>query len=281
MMIQDDPKFKQQPNKIKRLIKDPQFRDVLIIIFTSLALPLTIYYSFRTFTTEVIALVVSGIPPCLRAIYIFIKKRHVDILSCIIVLSFVISGILAGIQGDPKIILLQGSFVTAVIGLMFFLTLVPLSTPWFTIYPMTHLVGSQILATLPNQEWTDHEGEHHEMSTPDFMWQEVPSYRTLSYGLTILWGLGLLTIFAAKAGMIYTDVPVDQIVGISKAVSASVNGVLGGITIIMYFIFRRKFRLFDIQWREENDFPLCQEEDQQTDNNITNSHHDNTISRAS
>ncbi|KAI9246898.1 hypothetical protein BDA99DRAFT_543083 [Phascolomyces articulosus] len=259
MIIKDNENHKQQ-SRLKRLFKNDQFRSVIILVFVGVALPLAIYYSFRTFTTDVIALIVSGIPPSLRTIFIFIKDRRIDILSCIIVLSFVVSGALAAIQGDARIVLLQDSFVTAVIGLMFFLTLIPLSTRWFTIYPITHLVGRQLLATLPNKEWVDQNGHPQEMPIPDFMWQEMPIYRTFSYTLTAMWGFGLLAIFGARAAMIYTDVPLDKIVGIGTAVSATVNTVLGVISAISYFIFRRKYRQFDVKWMEENDFSRNEED---------------------
>ncbi|KAI9489908.1 hypothetical protein BDB00DRAFT_840595 [Zychaea mexicana] len=256
---------KQQENKIKRLLKNDQFQGVIILILINLALPLAIYYSFRTFTSEIIALIVSGIPPCLRAIYIFIKHRTVDILSCIIVLSFVLSGVLTAIQGDARVALLRDSFVTAVIGLMFFLTLIPLSTRWFTIFPMTHLVGRQLFAALPMQQWTDEEGTKRELTIPSFMWQEMHDYRKYSYLLTFLWGFGLLVEFGSRAAMIYTGVDVDKIVGIGTAVSASINSVLGAISAASYFVLRRRFNQFDKRWRELNDFTQKQEEPQTLD----------------
>ncbi|KAI9246895.1 hypothetical protein BDA99DRAFT_414801, partial [Phascolomyces articulosus] len=214
------------------------------LVLIDLAIPLAIYYSFRTFTTEVIALIVSGIPPCIRAIFIFIKERRVEIISCIVVLSFVIPGALAAINGDVRIALLQDSIVTAVIGLMFFLTMIPLRTKWVSIYPMTHMAGQQMVVALAPLKWMDQNGEQQEMKVPDFVWKNMRVYRVGSYTLTLMWGVGLVAIFGARAAMIYKNVPPEKIVGIGTAISAAVNASMAVISAVSFVLFRRKYRKF-------------------------------------
>ena len=69
------------------------------MIFFDVALPLAIYYILKIWLSVLIALLLSGIPPLLRVLYLFWKRGKVDILGCIFVISFVISGVLSIISG--------------------------------------------------------------------------------------------------------------------------------------------------------------------------------------
>ena len=74
-------------------------KPVFYVILIDVALPLAIYYILKIWLSMVIALVLSGIPPLLRVIYLFWRQRRVDILGCIIVFSFILSAVLSIISG--------------------------------------------------------------------------------------------------------------------------------------------------------------------------------------
>lgn len=87
----------------KMFILRYQILPLVLLLVVDLAIPLAIYYIFRIFTTEIIALIVSGIPPLLRVVYILIRYRRIDILSCIFVVSFVVSGVLSIVNGKQRL----------------------------------------------------------------------------------------------------------------------------------------------------------------------------------
>jgi hypothetical protein len=74
-------------------------RPMAIMLFFDVGLPLAVYYILKIWLSILIALILSGIPPLLRVIYVFWKKRKVDILGCIFVVSFILSAVLSVISG--------------------------------------------------------------------------------------------------------------------------------------------------------------------------------------
>lgn len=74
-------------------------RPTLAMIFFDVALPLAIYYILKNYVSVLIALIISGIPPLLHVIYTFWKKRRLDILGCIFVVSYIISAVLSLVSG--------------------------------------------------------------------------------------------------------------------------------------------------------------------------------------
>ncbi|KAG1062436.1 hypothetical protein G6F42_027427 [Rhizopus arrhizus] len=128
-------------------------RPMFIMLFFDVGLPLAVYYILKIWLSVLVALILSGIPPLLRVLYVFWKKRHIDILGCIFVFSFILSAVLSIISGDVRLTLLRDSTVTAVISLMFFFTLIPLKTRWFTIRPMIFLFSQQMMSEQPPVEW--------------------------------------------------------------------------------------------------------------------------------
>ncbi|KAI9311949.1 hypothetical protein BX666DRAFT_1991214 [Dichotomocladium elegans] len=123
-----------------------QFRFLGVLILINIGLPLAIYYLFKLFTTQLIALICSGVPPLLRVFYTAFRYHVVDFISVICVLSFVISAALSVITGDIRATLLRDSFTTLIIGFAFLVTLIPLRIRWISIYPKVHMIIQQMYA---------------------------------------------------------------------------------------------------------------------------------------
>lgn len=77
-------------------------RPMLTMLVIDVGIPLAIYYVTKIWLSQLVALILSGIPPLLHTAYTFIKKRRVEILGCIVVLSYVVSAILSLITGKYK-----------------------------------------------------------------------------------------------------------------------------------------------------------------------------------
>lgn len=88
--------------KEKMIILFVAFRPLISMLVIDVGIPLAIYYVTKIWLSQLVALILSGIPPLLHTAYTFIKKRRVEILGCIVVLSYVVSAILSLITGKYK-----------------------------------------------------------------------------------------------------------------------------------------------------------------------------------
>jgi hypothetical protein len=83
--------------RIKNVLR--LMRPTIAMLFFDVALPLALYYILKIWLSVLIALILSGIPPLLHVIYTFWKKKQLDILGCIFVVSFIVSAVLSIISG--------------------------------------------------------------------------------------------------------------------------------------------------------------------------------------
>ncbi|GAN05871.1 membrane protein [Mucor ambiguus] len=229
-------------------------RPMFIMLFFDVGLPLAVYYILKIWLSILIALILSGIPPLLRVFYVFWKKRHIDILGCIFVFSFILSAVLSVISGDVRLTLLRDSTVTAVISFMFFVTLIPLKTRWFTIRPMIFLFSQQMMAEQPPVEWVDRQGEYHSMERMEFLWQNVSFYRRYCYILNVLWGFMLLGEFLAKVIMIESSLDIDHIILYGNIILISVMVSMTTGTLIASRFVRKRCIADGKKWHKENNY---------------------------
>lgn len=175
-------------------------------------IPLGIYYGMKGHTSIIAALFVSSIPPLLFVIGKFIYYRKVDVMGCLFVLGFVLSGIFALATGDPRLVLLRDSSITCVTGLCFLLTLIPIRTKRMVIMPLSFLIFAQMLGGTERIEWKDEEGVQYSLSKSDWMWTNVRWVRIYGYVSTATWGTILMCEFIVKVIMIKSSLTMDQIV---------------------------------------------------------------------
>ncbi|KAL0140662.1 hypothetical protein V8B55DRAFT_1509395 [Mucor lusitanicus] len=213
-------------------------RPMFIMLFFDVGLPLAVYYILKIWLSVLIALILSGIPPLLRVFYVFWKKRHIDILGCVFVFSFILSAVLSVISGDVRLTLLRDSTVTAVISLMFFVTLIPLKTRWFTLRPMIFYK----------------QGEHQSMEKMEFLWQNVPVYRRYCYILDAIWGFVLLGEFLAKVIMIKSSLDIDHIILYGNIILISVMVSMTTGTLIASRFVRKRCVADSKKWLKENNY---------------------------
>ncbi|KAI7870270.1 hypothetical protein BDF14DRAFT_1776644 [Spinellus fusiger] len=247
MTIEEDP-------KLTRSVIIRQLRSFGLMLIIDIGLPLAIYYVVKMYTSILIALIVSGIPPFLNVIITFIRKRRVDILGVIFVLSFIISAVLSIVSGDARLALLRDSATTAIISGMFLLTLIPLRTSWIKVYPLTFLIHQQATSELSPIQWIDETGEAQSMSRSEWCWTYVRLYRVLNYTISALWGIFLMGEFVAKVIMIRSTLTIDQIVLYGNIIVICIVVTLCAVSLILtrrvtkIIITRRE------EWRKVNDF---------------------------
>lgn len=137
---------------------------------------------------------------------------------------------------------------------MFFVTLIPLRTKWFTIRPLVFLISQQMMAETEPITWTDIEGEEHSKGRMEFIWAECRIFRKYCYILSFLWGAILLSEFIAKVIMIQSSLSVDQVVLYGNIiVIVVVVGMTIGTSIGTRFVKKRTIVIMT-EWRKQNDF---------------------------
>lgn len=183
-----------------------------LTMVVDIGLPLGIYYGMKNYTSLIVALVVSSIPPLLLVIAKFIYRRKVDIFGCLFVFGFILSGIFALASGDARLVLLRDSSVTCVVGLCFLLTLIPIKTKRFNNRPLQFLFYAQIIESLSPVTWRDEQGNEYTLSRADWLYTYVPYIRTYSISTTVLWGTLLLGEFIIKVILITSSLTTDQVV---------------------------------------------------------------------
>jgi hypothetical protein len=183
-----------------------------LTMVVDIGLPLGIYYGMKNYTSLIVALVVSSIPPLLLVIAKFIYNRKVDIFGCLFVFGFILSGIFALASGDARLVLLRDSSVTCVVGLCFLLTLIPIKTKRFNNRPLQFLFYAQIIESLSPVTWRDEQGNEYTLSRADWLYTYVPYIRTYSISTTVLWGGLLLGEFIIKVILITSSLTTDQVV---------------------------------------------------------------------
>ncbi|KAG0173272.1 hypothetical protein DFQ28_011183 [Apophysomyces sp. BC1034] len=250
--VTKDPVQEEQIDRRNMIFR--QVRSLALMIFIDIGLPLVIYYVAKMYIDPIIALVISGIPPLLHVLFTIIRKRRVDILGCIAVLSFVLSAVLSLISGDIRLALLRDSTTTALVGLMFLVTLIPLETKWMTIRPLTYLIGQQMMSEMPKVEWIDREGEHRQMDRMEWAWEFAPKFRRSCYIMTSLWGFFLMAEFGAKVAMIESPLSIDSINLYGTIIVVVVMVGLTVLNIRMSMRLSKQIKVFAVEWRKEHDF---------------------------
>ncbi|ORY93573.1 hypothetical protein BCR43DRAFT_416587, partial [Syncephalastrum racemosum] len=225
---------------------------LVIVSAIDIGLPLALYYAIRTVLPDVYALLISGIPPFLLVIVKFIYKRRVDILGCLVVVAYVVSAVVSIISGDARAVLLRDSCMTATIGLLFGLSLLPIRTPWFDVRPLTFLIGQQMYQDAGPQVWYDAQGVRHEMPVMDWLWDAVRGPgRYYHYLLSAGWSFFLFAEFIVRVVLtVATTIPVDMIY-----LSGTIMTVIVVVTMTTFTIFTTiKLRRLGGKWMEENDY---------------------------
>jgi hypothetical protein len=137
---------------------------------------------------------------------------------------------------------------------MFFVTLIPLKTKWFTVRPMIFLFSQQMMSEQPPVEWVDKHGDHHSMERMEWLFQNVSYYRRYCYILGAIWGTILLGEFVAKIIMIESSLDVDHIILYGNIILICIMvSMTTGTLIASHFVRKRCFADSKL-WHQENNF---------------------------
>ncbi|RUS13970.1 hypothetical protein BC937DRAFT_94525 [Endogone sp. FLAS-F59071] len=217
-----------------------------IKLIINVGLPVLVYYLIKSYMAAIWALLISSVPPLLMTIFSLVKNRRVDALSALILVGFVFSAILAVIDGDPRLLLLRESAVTCLIGLVFLVSLIPITIGKFVNRPIVFKISGDAFP-MPPVIFADGT----EMSRTEWLWQNFASYRRDIRISTAAWGVGLLLEFVSKVIMIQSSLTLDQLVYLSNVVL----GCVGAVLVIFTMLYTRKTRatlMAEVEkWKQE------------------------------
>ena len=73
-----------------------------LMIAITVGLPLALYYATRDRIGTLYALLLSGAPPLLHTLYVFARRRRVDVFGLLMVTAFVISAVISIVTGNSN-----------------------------------------------------------------------------------------------------------------------------------------------------------------------------------
>ena len=175
----------------------------------NVVLPILLYLILKkyTSTSDFAALILSGIPPMIDSIVSVIRRKRIDLLSGIVLLSILVSLVLIVLGSSPKVYLIRESFFTALFGLVY---LVSLLFP----KPLAFYLARYFST-----------GNHPE-NIPwfDALWQ-FREFRHTMHVITLVWGIGFLCEAALRTFLVIV-LSTEQFVIVSPFV---LYGIIAGL----------------------------------------------------
>ncbi|GAB5590867.1 hypothetical protein Unana1_05767 [Umbelopsis nana] len=199
-------------------------------LFVDVICPVILYYATRNYISQLAALLISSAPPAIQVIFEFVYYRKVDPLGLLIIFGFALSAVISIIDGNPRVLLLRESIVTAATGVVFLITSIPLKVGKIRLMPLTYGIIAQMMAAAPTIRYMK-DGEMTEQTRAEFCWEWCKTFRFGQRLMTALWGCVLLLEFMSKVIMYFSSLTVDQMVLYGNVVAGVIIGTMGLFTI--------------------------------------------------
>ncbi|MFT4217282.1 MAG: VC0807 family protein [Micropruina sp.] len=192
----------------------PQLTGWRATLVADIALPLVGYYTMHAFgVPDRTALIASTCLAGARLIWEALRHRNVSWFSAVMLATFGAGAALSATGGDPRMLLLKDSVGTALIGVLFLLSLL-------SVTPLT------LAAT---QAWR---ADHAARVTA--LYRSDPRVRRAFRVSTAGWGLGMIGESLVRVPLVYL-LPIDVMVGLSTALMIATMAALflwNGIYIV-------------------------------------------------
>lgn len=223
------------PELSKRAKMLATLRGFAYSIVINFVLPYVIYILLKDYTkaSDFLALVISGIPPMLDTIVGVIRKRHIDLMSGLVLLGITVSIIFILFGGSPRLLLIRESYYTFAFGLAYLVSLLfpkPLGF-YFARYFATGNAPSRLA-------WFNN------------LWQ-YQSFRHMMYVTTVVWGVGFLLEAIVRTYLVFT-LTIPQFLIVSPFIF---YGILGAIMGWTFIYSRRKQKQAEARYGDEARMP--------------------------
>ncbi|GAA5795532.1 hypothetical protein EDC94DRAFT_166805 [Helicostylum pulchrum] len=125
------------------------FRRVAYIIIMNAAIPIALYYVLKPHLPAVWALVLSTTPTIISVIVQAIFMKRIDSIGVGVIFGFILSVVLAVLNGDPRMLLMRESFITAGVGVACAITLLPIRYKSFVLKPVLYYLANDLIPLEP------------------------------------------------------------------------------------------------------------------------------------
>lgn len=198
-------------------------KSIIISILINAILPLITYkILINHIPSSITALIISTTIPIIDNIYHIIKEKKIDIFASLIILGFIVGIISMLFGGSQKLLLIRQSYITAVIGILF---LISMFFPKPMIYYLAKkFINSQDKYAKNNKSTIDEKCKN-------------PHFRFSMKFLTFIWGICLVLEAVCNISLVFI-LSVSKYMLISPLVS---YGFIGCATFITFF-YRKKIK---------------------------------------
>jgi hypothetical protein len=196
-------------------------RGLVRSIVLNAAVPLALYLLAKRYITdsEFDALAISSLVPLVFSGAEFVRRRRLDLIGILVLLGIAVSMVGIALGGDPKILLIRESFLTAALGVACFVSL-------FLPRPLMFYFGRQLSTG----------DDPVKVAAFNALWA-IPAARHVFHRMTVVWGVVYCGEFLLRVVMVYT-LPTAVVL----AVSPIILGVLTFLTIAWTFAYARRSR---------------------------------------
>jgi hypothetical protein len=252
---------------------------LLLTIFFDIIFPLIIYFLLQKRLKPVYALLISGTPPLFMVMIKAILSRTFDALGFLVFIGFVMSALVALLTHNPIILLLEKSIITAILSVVFGVTLIPCHCchDRYQLRPLAYYFYQDLVPTrcievgLPNSIFVDEHAtvdnqlsqrvntSQNELSSKqevtqvyEWIYRHCSSFRSACYTITSIWSVGYLLEFLARVILILIQMPVTKIFIYGHIILTSITILCIAFTILFISTERPRTLTFIEQWNDEH-----------------------------
>ena len=198
-------------------------KSIIISILINAILPLITYkILINHIPSSITALIISTTIPIIDNIYHIIKEKKIDIFASLIILGFIVGIISMLFSGSQKLLLIRQSYITAVIGILFLISM-------FFPKPMIYYLAKKFINS------QDKYAKNNKSTIDDKC--KNPHFRFIMKFLTFIWGICLVLEAVCNISLVFI-LSVSKYMLISPLVS---YGFIGCATFITFF-YRKKIK---------------------------------------
>lgn len=196
--------------------RSADLRPILRSVALNAAVPVTLYWLSKRYvtTSEVTALSIAAVFPAIGSVWSVIRRRKLDVIAALALLSIAVSMAGVALGGSPKILLIRESFFSGALGLACFLSLLMPR-------PLMFYFGRQFMAG----------DDPTRIARFNAQWRR-PAVRRLHRLITMVWGTAFGGEFALRVVLILTLPPV-----VVLAVAPFLTGAIVALSIIWTFAY--------------------------------------------
>ncbi|MFC0211048.1 VC0807 family protein [Paenibacillus chartarius] len=189
---------------------------ILMTLLINGALPLLVYELLRSHMSSIHALTIATIIPLFDNLYSLIKRRKLDVFAVFMLISFALGLLMVTLGGNEQLLLVRESLVTAIMGLIFLISLL-FPRPLIFYFAMRFTVGSDPeRAAAFSSRW------------------KYPYFRFVLRLITAVWGISLLGEAIVRTILVYR-LTVSEFLAVSNFV---MYGFIG-FAIVWTIYYRR------------------------------------------